>query len=71
MKVESKVVTVEGHWMEEPERTYSVRVSLGSWDGVEDEKDRDIFYYTDGQPLNIGDVIADDFVITAIEGESK
>ena len=33
-------------------------------DGYEDAKDRDIFYYMDGEPLNIGDVIADNFVVT-------
>jgi hypothetical protein len=71
MKVENKVVTVQGHWVDEPDVIQIRRVSLGSWDGVEDEADRNIFYYTDGEPLNIGGVIADVFVVTEIEGESK
>lgn len=60
------VVNVIGHWVDAPDTEYSVRVSLGSWDGQEDEADRNIFYYTDGAPFCVGDVIAGDFVITKI-----
>ena len=61
---DAKVINVEGYWQDSPDTRYWVNVSLGSWDGYEDEKDRDIFYYMDGEPLNIGDVIADNFVVT-------
>jgi len=59
-----ETINVQGYWKEDPETLYWVTVSLGSWDGYEDDKDRDIFYYTDGEPLNIGDTIAGDFVVT-------
>lgn len=61
-----ETVTVTGHWVDEPDTEYSVRVSLGSWDGQENEADRNIFYYTDGEPIKVGDIIANDFVITEI-----
>ena len=61
---DAKVISVEGYWQDSPDTRYWVNVSLGSWDGYEDAKDRDIFYYMDGEPLNIGDVIADNFVVT-------
>ena len=60
------IKTISGHWLDQPETNYTVLVSLGSWDGVEDEKDRNIFFYTDGEPINVGDIVAGDFVITAI-----
>jgi hypothetical protein len=60
------IKTIEGHWQDDPATRYCVNVSLGSWDGIEDEKDRDIFYYMDGEPLRVGDVIANDFVVTNI-----
>ena len=60
-----KIKTVDGHWIDET-TVYTVNVSLDSWDGQEDEKDRDIFYYTDGDPIKVGDIIANDFVITEI-----
>ena len=59
-----ETINVEGYWKEDPETRYWFKVSLGSWDGYEDDKDRDIFYYTDGEPLNIGDTIAGGFVVT-------
>ena len=61
---DATVINVEGYWQDSPDTRYWVNVSLGSWDGYEDAKDRDIFYYMDGEPLNIGDVIADNFVVT-------
>lgn len=60
------IVHVRGHWIDDPATEYSVLVSLGSWDERETEEDRRIFYYTDGEPLNVGDVIASDFRVTAI-----
>lgn len=64
--MENQIVTVTGHWVGHPSNKYTVNVSLGEWDGVEDEADRKIFYYTDGEPLKVGDIIAGDFVVTAI-----
>lgn len=61
-----QIITVTGHWVDDLSNKYTVAVSMGEWDGVEDEADRNIFYYTDGEPLKVGDTIAGDFVVTAI-----
>lgn len=45
---------------------YQVTIALGSWDGVEDREDEDIFYYMDGEPLEVGMVLDDGFVITEV-----
>ena len=58
------IVEIEGHWIDEPARVFTVLVSLGSWDGVED--DQRIFYYMDGEPLTEGSVIALDFVVDRV-----
>jgi len=44
-----------------------VDIALGSWDEVEDDEDRNIFFYMDGQPLEEGLVLDDGFVIVEIE----
>jgi hypothetical protein len=54
-----------GYWAEQPDVTYSIQVSANEWDG--DENDDDIFYYMDGEPLAVGMVISDGFVISEIE----
>jgi hypothetical protein len=60
----------EGYWEDEPERIlYPVRIALGDWDGVEDLEDEEIFFYMDGEPLKVGAVVADSFVITEIYEE--
>ena len=64
--MKAMVMNVIGHWRDEPDTEYSVLVSLGAWDGEEDEADGNIFYYTDGEPIKVGDIIANDFVITEI-----
>lgn len=46
-----------------------VDISLDAWDGVEDYEDEAIFFYMDGQPLEVGSVLDDGFVIVQIEGE--
>ena len=61
-----KIKTVDGHWIDDATTIYTVNVSIDSWDGLEDEADRNIFYYTDGDPIEVGDTIALDFVITKI-----
>ena len=48
---------------------YDVRISLGSWDEQEDAEDESIFYYMDGEPLEIGSILGEGFVITNIEEE--
>jgi hypothetical protein len=46
-----------------------VDIALGSWDEVEDDEDRNIFFYMDGKPLEVGLILDDGFVIVDIEGE--
>lgn len=46
-----------------------VDIALDSWDEVEDAEDEAIFFYMDGQPLEVGSVLDDGFVIVEIEGE--
>ena len=58
------IVEIEGHWIDEPTRVVTALVSLGSWDGNED--DQRIFYYMDGEPLTEGSVIALDFVVDRV-----
>jgi hypothetical protein len=65
MKYETR--DCEGYWMDEPERVFSVQIALGDWDGVEDEDDQEIFYYMDGEPLEVGAVISEGFYITRVE----
>jgi hypothetical protein len=63
-----KTVQIAGHWEdEEPEEIYHVTVALGYWDGVEDAEDEGIFFYLDGEPLEVGAVVGDGFVVTEIE----
>jgi hypothetical protein len=46
-----------------------VDIALDSWDEVEDEEDRNIFFYMDGEPLEVGLILDDGFVIVDIEGD--
>lgn len=46
---------------------YDVKIALGSWDEEEDAEDESIFYYMDGEPLEIGVILSDGFVVTHIE----
>jgi hypothetical protein len=56
-----------GYWEDEPDNIYTVNIALGDWDGIEDSEDQGIFFYMDGEPLKIGAIVADGFVITEIE----
>lgn len=57
-----------GYWADEPTRIFrGVRVALEEWDGVEDFADESVFFYMDNQPLEVGSVIAEDFIVTEIE----
>jgi hypothetical protein len=62
-----KTVECEGYWEDEPDNIYSVIVALGEWDGIEDAEDEKIFFYADGEPLKVGAILADNFVVTEIE----
>jgi hypothetical protein len=63
----SRLITAVGYWQESPRHELEVTISTGEWDGT--ENDHDIFYYTDGEPIAAGDVIADEFVILEIAEE--
>lgn len=57
----------EGHWLDAPEHTFDVLIALGTWDGKEDATDERIFYYMDGEPLAVGSVVSEGFLITHVE----
>ena len=58
--------TIAGYWIDQPQDIrQGLRVSLESWNG--NEQDDGVFYYTDGEPLTIGQRIAGDFIVTHIE----
>ena len=46
---------------------FDVTIALGSWDEEEDAEDESIFYYMDSEPLEVGMIISDGFVVTNIE----
>ncbi len=50
---------------------FNVTIALGSWDEKEDAEDERIFYYMDGEPLEIGVILSDGFVVTHIDGEDE
>ena len=62
-------VDVEGYFDDEPQNRYSVVIALEEWDGVEDAEDEGIFFYMDEEPLEVGAVVGDNFVITKIYEE--
>jgi len=62
-------VDCEGYFDDEPQNIYSVVVALEEWDGVEDAEDEGIFFYMDEEPLEVGAVVGDNFVITKIYKE--
>jgi hypothetical protein len=74
MKYETKLCTV----FEMPDdplakkaHFFDVEIALGSWDGQEDEEDQRIFFYMDGEPLEIGMILTDGFVVTYIDGDEE
>ena len=64
---EENFLTCLGYWRDEPSRIFSVTVALGSWNGKEDADDETVFFYMDGEPLQVGSVISEDFIVTEIE----
>lgn len=51
---------------------YVVKISLDPWDGQEDAEDESIFFYMDdGEPLELGMIISEGFLVTAIDGDEE
>lgn len=62
-----RTVYCDGYWGDDPSKTiYEVKIALDAWDEVEDAEDESIFYYMDGEPLTVGTVLDDGFVITEV-----
>jgi len=60
-----------GHWADQPTRNINgFMVALEQWDGIEDIEDENVFYYMDNEPLQVGSVIAEDFIVTEIYEEA-
>lgn len=57
----------EGYWQDDPLHVFPVSIALDEWDGQEDGIDESIFYYMDNEPLAVGTVISEGFVVTSIE----
>jgi hypothetical protein len=64
----SHLITAIGYWKESPRDEMEVTISTREWD--DNENDNAIFYYTDGEPIAAGDVIAGGFVILDIAQET-
>jgi hypothetical protein len=62
------IVNCEGYWLDDPDHILGVSIALDSWDGLEDGIDESIFYYMDGEPLKVGSIISEGFLITEMEG---
>lgn len=45
---------------------FDVTIALGSWDEIEDAEDERIFYYMDGELLEVGAIVSDNFVVVRI-----
>jgi hypothetical protein len=48
---------------------YVVKIALDSWDGKDDPEDENIFFYMDGEPLKLGMIISEGFLVTHIDEE--
>ena len=59
-----KKMIAHGYWNDPDKDEFTHVIALDSWDGVEDDEDREIFYFFDGD-----DPIGDhgDFTITKLE----
>jgi hypothetical protein len=62
------IILADGYWMDDQHQFFGKRISLGDWDGIEDEKDENIFYYLEGAPI-LGK--HGEFVITNYEYERE
>ena len=65
MNTTSHWLVVTGHYLDDPSNSL---VSLGHWEGKEDEQGGEIVYYMNGEPLKVGCMIDENFVITEILG---
>lgn len=61
-----KTYECRGYWLDKKVIT-NVLISTDEWDGVPDAEDERIFFYTDGEPLEVGMVVSDGFVICGIQ----
>lgn len=58
-----QTIFVDGYWIDTGEKFFNLMCDAGSWDGIESERDRDVFFYFDGEePIGIHV----DFVITNV-----
>jgi hypothetical protein len=48
-------------------RTFDVKIALGWWNEKEDAEDESIFFYMDSEPLQVGTIISEHFLVTHIE----
>jgi hypothetical protein len=70
MKYETKYCTVFDIFdNSEPNKRhfYDVKIALGSWDGQDDAEDESIFYYMDNEPLEVGVIVGEDFVVAHVD----
>lgn len=56
-----KTILADGYWKDDGMPFIGMRVALSYWNEIDDEKDLDIFYYLDDEPI-LGD--HGDFVLT-------
>lgn len=64
----SNVIEVEGYWIDQPNvGTMNVLVSTASYPDDDEDDSDDIFWYTDGDPVNVGDML-DQFRVTKVWG---
>jgi len=70
MKYETKLCTVlemTSDPLAKKAHFFNVAIALGSWDEIEDAENEGIFYYMDGEPLEVGVILSDGFVVTHID----
>ena len=64
----NQIVEVEGYWSDQPDvGTTNVLVCIGDPPHEDDQDNDDIFYYTNGKPVNVGDRLSE-FVVTHVWG---
>jgi len=69
-----KLLKVRGYWSNDSQNEYDVNIAIGYWEHIDTEdieQDDEIFYYFDLEyeqktNIEVGDTIADGFVITKI-----
>jgi len=61
-----KTVKIEGCWKDSPKESHEYVVAIGKWDGIEDEYDNGIFYYSEEMP-QVGDQMSEFIVRKVME----